>query len=188
MNAFIGHCSSRLKYQKVSNYKIGEEPIKVNKDKLTVYFNPLLPNNNASAPFDLDGLAANRIKFINNNVVEKYFASSQYAQYLNIEATGPMGAIEIESGSLNEETSKNGIEIHTFSSFVPDLLSGNFSAEVRLGYTIKNGVKTPFKGGLFTGNVFKLLEDCELSKEIIEESGYKGPKAIKFYNGELVGL
>jgi predicted Zn-dependent protease len=187
MNSFIGHCSSRLKYQKVTNYEIGTEPIKAKKDKLTVYFDPLLPQNNASTPFDLDGLAAHKVRLIHQNKIEKFFASSQYAQYLDIEATGPMGSIEIEPGSLNEEL-KDGIEIHTFSSFVPDMLSGNFSAEVRLGYTIKDGVKTPFKGGLFTGNIFKLLEDCELSKEIIEESGYKGPKAIKFYKGELVGL
>ena len=68
------------------------------------------------------------------------------------------------------------------------MLSGNFSAEVRLGYIVKDGKKTPFKGGLFTGNIFKLLENCELSKELIEETGYKGPKSIKFYEGELVGL
>lgn len=188
MNAYIAHCSSRLIYQKLSKYKVGEKAIKeVKKNSLTISLNPLLPHNNVSTPFDADGIAAQKITLINDNIVENIFASNQYAQYLNTKPTGPMGAIEIEPGSLNEDL-KNGIEIHTFSSFVPDMLSGNFSAEVRLGYMVKDGVKTPFKGGLFTGNIFKLLEDCELSKEIIEETGYKGPKAIKFYKGELVGL
>lgn len=188
MNAYIAHCSSRLIYQKLSNYKIGKQAIKnVKKDKLTVSINPLLPHNNASTPFDADGIAAQKIRLINNNTIENFFASNQYAQYLNINPTGPMGPLEIEGGSLLEEL-KNGIEIHTFSSFVPDMLSGNFSAEVRLGYIVKDGKKTPFKGGLFTGNIFKLLENCELSKELIEETGYKGPKSIKFYEGELVGL
>jgi predicted Zn-dependent protease len=68
------------------------------------------------------------------------------------------------------------------------MLSGDFSAEIRLGYKIENGVKTSFKGGLFTGNIFKLMEDIELSKEIFQEENYLGPKAIKFHKAEIVGM
>ena len=47
MNSFIGHASSRLKFQKISNYEVGKEIVNSPKfDKLTIYSNPLLKNNN----------------------------------------------------------------------------------------------------------------------------------------------
>ncbi len=189
MNAFIAHSSAKFKYDKISNYELNQEIINSQKDKLTIYSNPLLKQNLASTPFDMDGVTSKKVCLIENNILKNFFASNQYAQYLNIGITGSVGAIEIQSGSyIENEDLDERIEIHTFSSFVPDIVSGNFSAEIRLGYHIKDGIKTPFKGGLFSGNIFKLLENCKLSTQIIEESGYKGPKSIKFYDGEIIGL
>jgi glycosyltransferase involved in cell wall biosynthesis len=80
------------------------------------------------------------------------------------------------------------IEIVTFASFSPDMISGDFSAEIRLGYIIENGIKTPFKGGLFTGNIFEISKEINLSNEKIETAGYIGPKQIKFFNANIIGL
>lgn len=190
MNAIIGHASAKLKYDELSQYKQGEEILQAKADKLTIYSNPILKNNEASIPFDNLGITAKKTCLIENNVLKNFFASKQYADYLEIEPTGPLGAIEINCGKTSLDELKNNdeyVEIHTFSSFVPDLASGSFSAEIRLGYHIKNGIKTPFKGGLFTGNIFELAKNMKLSQEEQNEAGFKGPKGILFYEGEVVG-
>lgn len=190
MNALIAHASAKLKYDELSKYELDKEILESNGDKLTIYANPLLENNEASTPFDMLGISAKRTCLIENNIVKNFFASKQYADYLNILPTGPVGTIEIEPGSFTLEELKNKdyyVEIHTFSSFVPDVASGSFSAEIRLGYVVKNGERTPFKGGLFSGNIFELAKNMNLSKEEQLEAGYKGPKAALFLEGEVVG-
>jgi len=190
-NPLVGHSSARLKDLNISQFEPEKSVINSKKDKITIYSNPLLKSNSASTPFDLDGICAKRIPLIENSIFKNYFASKKYADYLKLNPTGPLGVIEVKTGekSINElqESQNKIIEIKSFSSFVPDMISGDFSAEIRLGIIIKNGKKTPFKGGLFTGNIFKLLEETHLSKEVQEKVGYLGPKAIKFYNADIVG-
>lgn len=192
MNSLIGHCSSRLKFLGISKFEKNKQIINSKKDKITIYSNSLLSENAASSAYDSDGISAKKTLLIENSIFKNYFASKQYADYLGIQATGPMGVIEIESGSKSYdklfEDNDEIIEILSFSSFVPDLVSGDFSAEIRLGNKIINGKKTPFKGGLFSGNIFDLFEEVELSSEKIEKVGYLGPKTIKFHKGNIVGL
>jgi len=78
-------------------------------------------------------------------------------------------------------------EIVSFASFVPNWISGDFAAEIRLGYIIKNGKKKPFKGGMFTGNMFELIKDMWLSKETTNMQCYHGPKVVRFEKGMVSG-
>ena len=85
------------------------------------------------------------------------------------------------------------IEIIAFSSFTPNSISGDFSAEIRLGYHVSkdkegNIKRKPFKGGMFTGNVFKVVKNMSLSKEIKQISGYRGPAAVLFDNAIVSGM
>ncbi len=192
MNSVIAQCLARYKYHGVTRFEKGDEVIKGKYDRLTIYSNPLRVDNNRSHPYDDEGLCARKLCLIRDNVLENFAASNKYGQYINEKPTGPLGPFEIETGnkSYNEliKDKDKQIEIVTFASFSPDTISGDFSAEIRLGYIIENGKRKPFKGGLFTGNVFRLLEVVELSKESIDEVGYIGPKSIKFHNGSVVGL
>ena len=192
MNSVITQCLSRYKYHEVTRFEKGDEVIKGKYDRLTIYSNPLRADNNTSHPYDNEGVSARKLCLIRNNVLENFAASNKYGQYINEKPTGPLGPFEIETGnkSYNEliVDEDKQIEIVTFASFSPDTISGDFSAEIRLGYVIENEKRTPFKGGLFTGNVFKLLEEIELSKESIDEVGYIGPKSVKFHKGQVVGL
>ena len=67
-------------------------------------------------------------------------------------------------------------------------MSGNFSAEIRLGYYVKDGKKAPFKGGLFTGNYFEAAKEIELSSERVEKAGLISSKCVKLHKGEIVGM
>lgn len=193
LSPLIARSVGRLKYNKVLDIEIGDTVIEQKgEDNITIHSNPLLKNNIGSTPFDSEGVASKRVTLIEKGKLKSILASKQYADYLNIETSGTFGVTELEAGATPyEELLKDEdtvVEIVTFSSFVPDTLSGEFSAEIRLGYIIKNGVKKPFKGGLFSGNVLEILKHITLSKEVIEEAEYLGPKAIKFEKSEIIGI
>lgn len=189
-NPIIVHGSARLKFENISGFEIGKEILKAKKDKFSITSDPFLKGNARTVAFDEDGISAKKNTIIENNVFRNFFGNKQYSDYLGIEPSGPLGVVIIDGGgkSIQElETEEEYAEIISFSWFNPDNVSGNFSAEIRLGYIIKNGKKTPFKGGLFTGNVFKMLEDVEFSREKMNKPGFVGPEKIKFYEGKIIG-
>ncbi len=196
-NSVIGFALGRLKYMGISKFDIGEGIVKSKYDKLNININST-SNNSINKAFDEFGIPAKNIPLIENSKLKNFFVDLKYGSYLGLDPSGPFGNIEVGGGSLSEKelfksikknSSKEIIEIVSFSSFVPDLISGDFSAEIRLGFKIdENGNKTAFKGGLFTGNIFKLLEEVQFSKEIYEGVGYRGPKYIKFINADIVGV
>ena len=190
LNSCVGHSSSKLKFQKISSYEIGKKVIKAQLEPITIHSNSLYKKNASSQMFDDFGVSAQKTLLIEKGVVKNFFASTKYAHYLNIKPTGPLGVIEVSCGrkTCNElESYDKYCIIEAFSSFVPDITSGDFSAEIRLGYIVENGVKTPFTEGLFTGNIFALLEQVEFSKEKQESVGFVGPKKVVFHKGEIVG-
>lgn len=191
-NPLVSFSSARLKFMKVSNYEIGKNVVESKMDKLTIYSNALLEGNSASSPYDYFGISGRRICLIGDSVFKNYLASKQYADYLDVEPSGPAGVIEVEGGSKSSlelyNDSDEMIEIVSFAWFNPDTASGDFSSEIRLGYRIKDGLKVPFKGGLFVGNVFKVVEEVELSSDTINIPKYKGPEMVKFWKGKIVGM
>lgn len=189
-NSVIAHASSRLKFMNMSKYEKGKEVLQAKKDKLTICSNPFIKNHSNTSAFDNEGLTSKKITILEDNIVKNLFGNKQFSSYLNEEPTGSLGVIEINTGNTtyDELINDNTIEIISFSSFVPDIVSGDFSAEIRLAYKYENGVKTPIKGGLFSANIFQILANCHLSKEELEENGYKGPKHIKFYECDITGL
>jgi predicted Zn-dependent protease len=191
LSPFLVHCGARIKYLNVSRYEIGKHIVNWKKDKLTVYSNPLMKKNAGSIPYDSLGISAKKICLINNGVFENYISSKQYADYLKIKPSGPLGVIQVDEGSKTKNDlydEEEYVEIVSFASFNPDSFSGDVSAEIRLAYHCKGGEKIPFRGGLFSGNIFKLMEDMEISKEKINVPSYEGPKILKFYEGEIVGF
>ena len=158
-------------------------------DAITLINNPLVPLNPQSRRFDNDGVAAKRQILIDKGIFTGYIASKRFADYLHIPPTGPLGVIELSSGSSSMTTiyKEPCVEIVFFSSFVPNSLSGDFAAEIRLGYLHKDGKKIPFKGGMVSGNVFEAFAHVFFSKEETAVAGYQGPKAVRFENLTLSG-
>lgn len=196
LNPLVMHASAKMEFMKLSRYKLGMDITEnINCEKINLTLNPLIDLNPSSSSFDDDGVASKITPIIKEGRFIKHFASKQYADYLGVEATGAMGCVEISPGvkSLRSLTSKKPIvEIIAFSSFVPNSISGDFSAEIRLGYMYKKDKtklkKIPFKGGMFTGNVFDLIKNTYFSKEIKGAAGYKGPIAVLFMNGMVAGM
>ncbi len=189
-NPLIMHASGRIKYMNLTHYEIGKKIAEEQGDTLTIATNPFIHFNIASSAFNEEGIISKKIVLIEKNVFKNYFATKQYADYLKIKPTGALCSIQVEKGTkkLKELRTEPTYEIVSFSSFVPNFVSGDFSAEIRLGYLHKDGKKIPLKGGMFTGNVFDLIKNCSLSKEVKKESGYVGPKGIVFREGVIAGL
>ncbi len=82
-----------------------------------------------------------------------------------------MSNLEILPGDIQLEEMISQIDegyyVEQFSWLRPSQFSGNFGAEIRFGYYIKNGkFENPIRLGNISGNVFKMLRNCEyLSKE-----------------------
>jgi len=184
------HSSARMKYLRLSKFEIGRDFEKgIKGDRITFSSNPLIENALRSSAFDSNLVPAKKTVLIENGIFKNFFAGKRYADYLKITPTGPLGNIEIDLGStpMNDFFRDGNCEIASFSWFSPSVYSGDFTAEIRLGYLIKNDKKIPFKGGMWVGNYFRVLADCVLAKEKWFKSGYYGPKAIMFRNSVISG-
>jgi len=189
-NPIIIHSSAKMKYLNISKLELGKNFEKIKADKITMKSNPLIEGGLRNSAFDSNLVPARELDIIKDGVFTNFFASKRYADYLKIKPTGPLGNIELGTGKISaDEFYKDGVcEIVGFSSFAPNIYSGDFTAEIRLGYYIKDGKKTPFKGGMLVGNYFKLMANVVLSKEKFFKSGYYGPKAIMFNDAVISGL
>lgn len=184
-NPAVFHSSARFKFMKLSRFELGKPFEKeILGDKITIKSNPLIKDGARSVSFDSNLVPARELVLIENGIFKNFLASKRYADYLKVKPTGPVGNIEVGLGQTPmDDFYKDGTcEIVSFSWFSPNIYAGDFTAEVRLGYFIKDGKKIPFKGGMLVGNYFKLLGNCILSKEKWSKSGYYGPKAILFRN------
>jgi predicted Zn-dependent protease len=136
---------------------------------------------------DEDGTPLKPVELFRNGVFTNWLATARYAQYLGVPVTGNLGNIQVMPGATREEhlRGNNYFEIVSFSWFNPDPFSGDFSAEIRLGYHWVNGRKTAVRGGMFTGNIFTAICNARLSKEVMQSGVYYGPRAVMFRNATI---
>ncbi|HSM71659.1 MAG TPA: metallopeptidase TldD-related protein [Anaerolineales bacterium] len=186
---FLSAASS--KYAKITAWEIGESVFKdeVKGDPLTVWANRLIPYGTTSNRFDSEGLPAQRVELIRDNKLVTFHAGQRYAEYLEIPATGAFGGVELPAGKTEAATllEEPHIEIIQFSWFNPDPITGDFATEIRLGYVVENGVRTPFKGGQLIGNYMQALADVRWSAETGFFGHYLGPHTARFNNLKVSG-
>lgn len=182
-NPLVFHSSARAKYMDLSNFEKGKK-IGVG---FTVHSNPLIDYNPHSSAFDFDGTKSSKVTFVSRGKWNNMVASARYAHYLGVSVSGALGAIEVECEDTFD--SLDGcVEIVSFSSFVPNGPSGDFSAEIRLAYLHKGKQKIPFRAGMFTGNIFSMLDKMKGSKQTGVMDGYKGPLTLRLDGATLSGV
>lgn len=173
-NPIIFHATGRAVHQKLSRYK---KNARLCGPEVTITSSH--PDwNPSSSSFDMDGIASRPVVLVQQGLWYNLLCSKRYADYLDTQVTGPYGITQLSPG--NEAAAslrKDALEIVSFSSFVPNPISGDFSAEVRLGY--QNG--KPVQGLMFSGNIFEILKDIRLGKEVLHMDGYEGP-LVRFDN------
>jgi len=178
--------SAQLKYQRMSNWETGQSIFRREPtgDIFTMYSNSLLPFGNRSGTFDGEGLPGHRAAVVENGILSRHWATQRYAQYLGVPATGDFGNMEVVPGSTSLDALLDDSEpfyhIVAFSAMDPDPLTGDFVAEIRLGYEMQRGTSRPIKGGSITGNLLEVLPGATLSKETVFLGDYLGPRAARF--------
>ena len=184
LNSIIFYLLGSSIFKKISKKKIGEKFLKNCKSKLTLNINGL---NKNSDPYDNFGTTSKKINLIQKNIVKNYFCDFIHSYYLKKNPSGNFGVIEIDCDKKIKKLPNKYVEIISFSSFHPDQVSGDFSAEIRLGHIYENDKKISFSGGLFSGNIFEILKNVEISTERKLEGNFEGPKKIIFKKGEIIG-
>lgn len=181
------HAHARLKAMGVSRLALGEKVGHFNGEPFTISSNPALPLGAFSMPVDEEGVALTQYDIVRTGVFSQWVAGPRYAAELKVPLTGNVANVYLHAGATREEHLRGNayLEIVSFSWFNPDMVSGDYSAEIRLGYLWQNGRSTPIRGGHLVGNVFKDLCDARFSREVMQSGRYYGPRTVLLRNGTV---
>ncbi|MHA1933440.1 MAG: TldD/PmbA family protein [Promethearchaeota archaeon] len=174
------HASGKAFHEKVSLFKINEM---VASENISIFDDGLLEGCLAVNGWDDEGTPHQRNAIIKKGNFQKILFDQKYAILESTKSTGNgkksisgsiingISNLEISRGNmtLGEIISSinEGYYIEAFSDLDPSELTGDFGAEIRNGYYIKDGkIETPIKMGNVSGNVIKMLKNCLfISKE-----------------------
>ena len=177
--------SAAAKFSKLTTWEVGQPVLRGEAtagDPLTVWANRRLPYGTHASRFDDEGLPAQRVALIQDDRLLAFTAGQRYADYLGIPPTGAFGDIEVAPGRtpVTELLAEPHVEIVAFSWFNPDEVTGDFACEIRLGYVVDGGRRTPFRGGMLVGNVLAALAGVRWSAETGFYGDYQGPTTARF--------
>lgn len=186
-------------YQHLSTAKLNEsiQGADIKGDKINMVLDPAVNNSAASEPVDNDGFELTKHNIIKDGVLQKYWGTTQYCHYLNVEPTGKINNMIFEGGSktIIEMRSEPYLEIAAFSDFQLNPMTGEFAGEIRLGWYFDGTNRTTVSGGSISGHLNTLQNNMYLSKELQQcltqelfiPINYNGPKAIMLYNVSVAG-
>ena len=191
------HGGARAVHEKTSHYEKGK-PVasgKVKGEPLNLVSDPLLPCGLSSTMFNQgDAGAARKVTVCRDGNWDTLFGGRRYYHYLglldeNTPAPGQAGNTVVPAGSTahRDLVTDDAVVVKAFSAFEVDSSSGQFSVEIRLGETRKDGEVKPFKGGLLVGNWFEAIGDVRFSKEVQVFCSFHGPRAVRFGNLKVAG-
>ncbi len=190
LDALRFRVSAEAVYNKIFPQGIGERMVEAKGDPLTLSSDPLRPLAYASEPTDESTVPGGHLSLIEDGVIRGLTADPQYAAYLGIEPTGPVGTLVWTPGTVAGESLLTGgpvLEVRAFSANMPNALTGDFAAEIKFGYLHEGGRRRPIAQGSVSGNLVELLADCHLAAETEEHPGYFGPALVRFENVQVAG-
>ncbi|HPQ40009.1 MAG TPA: metallopeptidase TldD-related protein [bacterium] len=199
----VHHTSGNTQYNRTSRFKPGQPIYQKDEpegDLLTMISNGFIPFGLRTAPVDGDGVAAGRYELIREGIFRKPWCTQQYADYLGVDATGEIANLEIPIGSHSRKSllEDDGpvVQVEAFSALMPDVVSGSFAAEIKVGYLYENGEKTPIRGGAVSGNLIDGFNRAHFSTEarqgqyglsLTRFGTYRGPQSIRFEGFQVTG-
>jgi len=174
------HSLGKAHAEKISRFNINDV---VASENITIIDDGLLKGGLSSNSWDSEGNPHQITEIIKNGVFQDRLYDQMYGILEKKQSTG--NARRAESGTVVNGVSnfkilpgdisftdmvsdiKEGYYIDKFSWLNPDEVSGNFGAEIRSGYYIKDGeLKNPIKLGNVSGNVLEMVKNCVyISKE-----------------------
>jgi PmbA protein len=146
---------------------------------LTLWDDATIPYKMGSAPCDDEGVPSRKIPLIENGIVSQFLYDLQTAALANAASTGSghrggglpspsSSSLIVQNGasSLNDmvKNTKAGLIVEQLMGAEQgNVLNGDFSGNVLLGYKIENGEITGrVKDTMVAGNVYTLLKNIEV--------------------------
>lgn len=178
---FAFHASGRAVQMQISRFKVGQPWGEVSGDPLTLYSNGLLPFGDRSGSFDEEGMPGHCLPVVEDNIVRHQLCTRQYADWLNLPATGPFANYQLPAGKVPfaELTAEPCLHLVDFSAFDADPITGDFVSEIRSGYVYDGSGRRPIRGGSVQGNVFDCLAAATYSAELCFLGNYQGPYGVR---------
>ena len=186
---FIGNLNFSAVYQHSNAFSVGDDIQKdAVGDRFTLSMCGAVKGSVRSSSFDGDGVTLVDRKIIEGGKALALWGGSRYAQYLNEVATGNLGCISVECGSLTneEKASKPYFRCASMSGLQVDIYNDYIGGEVRLGYYFDGEKEIPVTGVSISGKLSVALANMRLSSESITYESYNGPKCAIFEGIEIV--
>jgi PmbA protein len=179
-------------YNQASTWKVGDhvQGEEVTGDRITLTLDPFMNNSTDSEGFDAEGFPLKAVKIIDHGELMTYAADTRYAYYLEVEPTGNIRNIVVESGSKTISELKQGPYLLTaaFSDFTVDTMTGDFCGEIRLAWYYDGKTITPVTGGSITGNISELQKEMYLSIERQKDNNFEGPAMVLLKDVTVAGI
>lgn len=186
---FIGNLNFSAVYQHSNAFKVGDDIQKgAQGDRLGVTMCGKMKGSVRSSVFDSDGVTLVDRRIIDGGVAVALWGGTRYAQYLGEEATGNLGCISVDPGTLTDaqKTSAPYFRCASMSGLQLDIYNDYIGGEVRLGYYFDGEREIPVTGISISGKLSSALANMRLSEEAVTHEGYHGPKCAIFEGIEIV--
>ena len=189
MGNFVGNLNFSTVYQHSNAFGLGDDIQKEAKgDRLTITMCGTVKGSVRSSVFDGDGITLVDRKIIENGRAIALYGGTRFAQYLNEVATGNLGCLSVECGTLTDEqkTSAPYFRCASMSGLQVDIYNDYIGGEVRLGYYFDGEKEIPVTGISISGKLSVAIANMRLSNEAITCESYNGPKYAMFEGIEIV--
>jgi predicted Zn-dependent protease len=186
---YIGNLNFSMVYQHSNAFSIGDDIQKDAKgDSLTLTMCGEVKGSVSSSAFDADGITLVNRKIIENGKAIALYGGTRFAQYLGEKATGNLGCISVECGTLTDEAKKSApyFRCASMSGLQVDIYNDYIGGEVRLGYYFDGEKEIPVTGISISGKLSVALANMHLSDKAVTYESYHGPKCAIFDGIEIV--
>ena len=176
-------------YQHSNAFSVGDDIQKDAKgDRFSVTMCGAVKGSVSSSAFDSDGYTLTDRKIIENGRAVALFGGVRYAQYLGEVATGNLGCISVECGSLTdyEKRAAPYFRCASMSGLQVDIYNDYIGGEVRLGYYFDGEKEIPVTGISISGKLSDAIANMRLSNEAVTYESYMGPKCALLGGIEIV--
>lgn len=169
-------------YSHANLHKIGDDlQSGEGHDKLNVTMKAVIEGSERSAYFDDDGTSLTDTCIIKDGVVNAYFGSHRFGQYLGVEKpSGSLRCGAVAPGTLTEEEIKSEpyIECVSMSGLQLDLYNDYIGGEIRLAYYFNGKTKYPVTGITMSAKLSDVLGNLRLSEKTEVSGAYEGPSRL----------
>lgn len=186
---FIGSLNFASVYQHSNAFSIGDDIQKdAVGDRLTVTMRGAVKGSVSSSAFDALGTTLVDRKIIEDGKAVSLWGGTRYAQYLNEIATGNLGCMSVECGSLTDKEKESApyFRCASMSGLQVDIYNDYIGGEVRLGYYFNGEREIPVTGISISGKLSTALANMRLSVDEITYESYNGPKCAIFDGIEII--